>query len=76
MYRAERIEFVREEDKRKIYQITELGMEVLELELKRIQRLYRTGGIVMSETKKELRWFSIMDYEKEARYLSRMPRHS
>ena len=35
------IEFVREEDKRKIYQITELGMEVLELELKRIQRLYR-----------------------------------
>ena len=32
----------------------------------------RTGGIVMSETKKELRWFSIMDYEKEARYLSRM----
>ena len=25
----------------------------------------------MSETKKELRWFSIMDYEKEARYLSR-----
>lgn len=24
----------------------------------------------MSETKKELRWFSIMDYEKEARYLS------
>ena len=28
----------------------------------------------MSETKKELRWFSIMDYEKEARYLSRMHR--
>ena len=26
----------------------------------------------MSETKKELRWFSIMDYEKETRYLSRM----
>ena len=37
------IEFVREEDKRKIYQITELGMEVLELELKRIQRLYRNA---------------------------------
>ena len=33
----------REEDKRKIYQITELGMEVLELELKRIQRLYRNA---------------------------------
>ena len=25
----------------------------------------------MSETKKELRWFSIMDYEKEDRYLSK-----
>ena len=30
----------------------------------------------MSETKKELRWFSIMDYEKEARYLSRMAGNS
>ena len=35
------IEFVREEEKRKIYQITDLGKEVLELELKRISRLYR-----------------------------------
>ena len=25
----------------------------------------------MSETKKELRWFSIMDYEKEADYRSK-----
>ena len=60
------IEFVREEDKRKIYQITELGMEVLELELKRIQRLYRNaqGGIVMSETKRNS-LVSIMDYEKK-----------
>lgn len=33
--------FVREEEKRKIYQITELGKEVLELEKKRICRLYR-----------------------------------
>ena len=41
------IEFVREEDKRKIYQITELGMEVLELELKRIQRLYRNAQEVL-----------------------------
>ena len=41
------IEFVREEDKRKIYQITELGMEVLELELKRIQRLYRNAREVL-----------------------------
>ena len=35
------IQFVREEDKRKIYQITELGMEVLQIELKRIERLCR-----------------------------------
>ena len=33
------IHFIREEDKRKIYEITELGTEVLELELKRIRRL-------------------------------------
>ena len=33
------IAFVREEDKRKIYQITELGIQVLDLELKRIERL-------------------------------------
>ena len=36
------IRFVREEEKRKIYVMTELGREVLELELKRIKRLYRT----------------------------------
>lgn len=35
------IRFVREEDKRKIYVITELGIEVLELEMKRIERLYK-----------------------------------
>ncbi len=35
------IRFIREEDKRKIYRITELGTQVLELELKRIERLYR-----------------------------------
>lgn len=35
------ISFVREEEKRKIYQITELGLEVLQIELKRIERLYR-----------------------------------
>lgn len=34
------IHFVREEEKRKIYHITELGKEVLELEMKRIERLY------------------------------------
>lgn len=37
------IRFVREEEKRKIYQITELGREVLDLELKRIKRLYRNS---------------------------------
>ena len=37
------IRFVREEEKRKIYQITELGTEVLQLELKRIERLYRNA---------------------------------
>lgn len=35
------IRFVREEDKRKIYQITDLGSEVLQIELKRIERLYK-----------------------------------
>lgn len=35
------IRFLREEDKRKIYQITDLGLEVLKIELKRIERLYR-----------------------------------
>lgn len=37
------IKFIREEEKRKIYQITELGTEVLQLELKRIKRLYRNS---------------------------------
>ena len=37
------IRFVREEEKLKIYQITDLGTEVLELELKRIDRLYRNA---------------------------------
>jgi DNA-binding PadR family transcriptional regulator len=36
------IRFLREEEKRKIYEITDLGTEVLQLELKRIRRLYRT----------------------------------
>ena len=34
------IRFIREEDKRKIYSITDLGSEVLNLEMKRIARLY------------------------------------
>lgn len=36
------IRFVREEDKRKIYAITDLGRQVLALEMKRIERLYQT----------------------------------
>ncbi len=35
------IEFVREEDKRKIYVITALGDEILKIELERIERLYK-----------------------------------
>lgn len=35
------IRFMREEEKRKIYQITDLGLEVLQIELNRIERLYR-----------------------------------
>ena len=37
------IQFVRAEEKRKIYCITALGREILALELNRIQRLYRTA---------------------------------
>lgn len=36
------IRFIREEEKRKLYQITPLGKEVLETEIRRIKRLYRT----------------------------------
>ena len=35
------IQFIRVEEKRKIYQITDLGLEVLQIELNRIERLYR-----------------------------------
>ena len=35
------IRFIREEEKRKIYKITDLGLEVLQIELKRIERLYK-----------------------------------
>lgn len=37
------IAFVREEEKRKLYQITALGEEVLDLELRRIERLYKNS---------------------------------
>ena len=35
------IRFIREEDKRKIYKITDLGEEVLSLEIARIEKLYK-----------------------------------
>ena len=41
------IRFVNEVEKRKIYEITDLGNEVLQLELKRIQRLYTTSREVI-----------------------------
>jgi DNA-binding PadR family transcriptional regulator len=37
------IRFIREEDKRKIYISTPLGTEVLNIELKRIERLYNNS---------------------------------
>lgn len=41
MEKDQLITFIREENKRKIYQITPLGEEVLAIEAKRIERLYR-----------------------------------
>ena len=37
------IAFVREEEKRKLYQITSLGAEILKLEIQRIDRLYKNS---------------------------------
>ena len=37
------IKFTKEEDKRKFYIITELGKEVLTIELKRIERIYKNS---------------------------------
>lgn len=37
------IAFTREEEKRKLYQITELGTEILRMELARIERLYQNS---------------------------------
>ena len=42
------IRFVREEDKRKIYESTQAGREVLQLELKRIERLYKNAKEALS----------------------------
>ena len=37
------IRFIKEEDKRKLYKITELGFEILNIEIKRIERLYKNS---------------------------------
>lgn len=37
------IVFVKEIEKRKLYEITELGKEILEIEKKRIERLYKNS---------------------------------
>ena len=37
------IQFVREEEKRKLYTITELGKQILDTEIKRIERLYKNS---------------------------------
>ena len=37
------IAFVREEEKRKLYRITDLGQKILNLEMQRIERLYRNS---------------------------------
>ena len=35
------ISFIREEEKRKLYCMTELGRQILDIEIKRIERLYK-----------------------------------
>lgn len=46
------IAFVREENKRKIYHITDLGQQILNLELVRIERLYKNSrGVVYEKDK-------------------------
>ena len=48
MEKDQLIRFVREEEKRKIYWITDLGREVLQLEMRRIERLFRNVKEVQS----------------------------
>ena len=44
------IAFVAEEDKRRLYQITALGQEILDMELRRIERLYKNSkGVSVDE---------------------------
>lgn len=45
------IAFEREEEKRKIYRMTELGKEILNLEINRIERLYKNSrGVEIDES--------------------------
>ena len=47
------IRFHSEEEKRKLYQITDLGREILSIEIARIERLYRNSrGEMLEELKK------------------------
>ena len=44
------IAFEREEEKRKLYRITELGREILDIEVNRIERLYKNSkGVEINE---------------------------
>ena len=65
------IAFEREEEKRRLYQITELGKEVLQLELKRIERLYQNskGEEIHEQQKTVIRFFTIADFEEEEMWL-------
>ncbi len=45
------IRFVKEEEKRKTFIITDLGNEILQIELKRIKRLYRNSRGEMCDGK-------------------------
>ena len=47
------IRFIREEEKRKIYQVTDLGNQLLQLELQRIQKLYYIAKEVMQDGNEE-----------------------
>ena len=44
------IRFIREEEKRKLYQITDLGQQILDIEKRRIERLYKNSkGVTWNE---------------------------
>ena len=47
------IRFIREEEKRKLYQLTDLGNQLLHLELQRIQALYKIAEEVMHNGNEE-----------------------